>query len=106
MREAAARARLPQLAAVDVRLSVHDRPVEKVGEIGLSAKSVIAVGSGKGGVGKSTMAASIAYGLKKAGSRVGLMDADVYGPSIPHLLGLNQKAEAVERKIRPLKSMA
>jgi ATP-binding protein involved in chromosome partitioning len=94
------RNRFPQLTAVDVRLGVHERPVEKIGEIGLSAKSVIAVGSGKGGVGKSTIAASLAYGLKKAGSRVGLMDADIYGPSIPHLLGLNQKAEAVERKIR------
>ncbi len=49
-------------------------------------KNVIAVGSGKGGVGKSTMAASIAYGLKSYGASVGLMDADVYGPSIPHLV--------------------
>lgn len=56
-------------------------------KIGLQAKNVIAVGSGKGGVGKSTIAASLAYGLQHYGAKVGLMDADVYGPSIPHLVG-------------------
>ena len=49
---------------------------------------VIAVGAGKGGVGKSTVAALLAVGLARAGLRVGLMDADVYGPSIPKMLGL------------------
>jgi ATP-binding protein involved in chromosome partitioning len=71
-----------------VEIVEHVRPPQKLGQIGLSAKSVIAVGSGKGGVGKSTIAASLALGLQRAGSKVGLMDADVYGPSIPHLLGL------------------
>jgi ATP-binding protein involved in chromosome partitioning len=55
----------------------------------LRALNVIAVGSGKGGVGKSTVAASLAIGLKLCGAKVGLMDADIYGPSIPHLLGVN-----------------
>jgi ATP-binding protein involved in chromosome partitioning len=94
--------RFPSLADVEVRAAVHERPAEKLGEIGLAAKSVIAVGSGKGGVGKSTIAASVAYGLSQAGSRVGLMDADVYGPSIPHLLGINERAEAVGKQIRPI----
>ncbi len=57
------------------------------GKVGLKVKHVIAVGSGKGGVGKSTMAASIAYGLSSYGAKVGLLDADVYGPSIPHMAG-------------------
>ena len=57
------------------------------------AKNVIAVGSGKGGVGKSTIATAIAFGLHRAGCKVGLMDADVYGPSIPHLLGLTGRPE-------------
>lgn len=57
------------------------------GKIGLRVKNVIAVGSGKGGVGKSTTAAILAYGLKNFGAKVGLMDADVYGPSIPLLCG-------------------
>lgn len=71
-----------------VEIVEHVRPPQQLGQIGLTAKSVIAVGSGKGGVGKSTIAASLALGLQRAGSKVGLMDADVYGPSIPHLLGL------------------
>lgn len=61
------------------------------GAIGLNVKNVIAVGSGKGGVGKSTVAASLALGLKHFGAKVGLMDADVYGPSIPHMVGASGK---------------
>ncbi len=63
---------------------------------------MIAVGSGKGGVGKSTIAASIAYGLKNAGAKVGLMDADVYGPSIPHLLGVNERPQLIENRLQPI----
>ncbi len=65
-------------------------------------KNVIAVGSGKGGVGKSTMAATIAFGLKAYGSKVGLMDADVYGPSIPHLLGATGRPTALGERIQPI----
>ena len=80
---------LPGLTELSVNHLVHQRPAPPVGEFGLTVKSVIAVGSGKGGVGKSTIAASLALGLNAAGSKVGIMDADVYGPSIPQLLGLN-----------------
>jgi ATP-binding protein involved in chromosome partitioning len=88
-----------------VRLVELDRSPQKLGQIGLTAKSVIAVGSGKGGVGKSTIAASLALGLKRAGCKVGLMDADVYGPSIPHLLGLGNapRPEVIENRIQPPK---
>ena len=96
------RSRLPGLREVNVKLAVHNRPAEKLGEIGVTSKSVIAVGSGKGGVGKSTIAASLAIGLARAGSKVGLMDADVYGPSIPHLLGVNQRPEVADGRIRPV----
>ncbi|HEV2970275.1 MAG TPA: Mrp/NBP35 family ATP-binding protein [Pirellulales bacterium] len=96
------RSRFPQLNTVEVNLAVHDRPPQKLGQIGLTAKSVIAVGSGKGGVGKSTIASCLALGLKRAGATVGLMDADVYGPSIPHLLGVNRKPEVSEQRILPI----
>lgn len=91
--EAAAllRQRFPQVADIAVNIVEHVRRPDRIGQIGLSAKSVIAVGSGKGGVGKSTIAVSVALGLKRAGCKVGLMDADVYGPSIPHLVGNSER---------------
>ncbi len=95
-------AKLGGNAEVTVKTVEHDRPAQPIGNIGLTAKSVIAVGSGKGGVGKSTVAASLAYGLKNAGCKVGLMDADVYGPSIPHLLGVDDRPEAVEKRLQPI----
>jgi ATP-binding protein involved in chromosome partitioning len=93
---------LPDGTEIHVRIVEHDRPPELIGQIGLAAKSVVAVGSGKGGVGKSTVAASIAYGLKNAGAAVGLMDADVYGPSIPHLLGVNERPHLENNKLQPI----
>ena len=88
--------------ACQIEVVDHDRPAEKLGQVGITAKSVIAVGSGKGGVGKSTLATSIAYGLKNAGAKVGLMDADVYGPSVPHLLGVDERPSAVDGKLQPI----
>ncbi len=82
----------------------HDRPPARLGQSGLRIKSVIVVGSGKGGVGKSTVAASIALTLRRFGSKVGLMDADVYGPSIPQLLGLSGRPAITEaKKIEPIR---
>lgn len=75
------------LSQVNVEFTSVVKGKESGAKVGLKVKNVIAVGSGKGGVGKSTVAASLAYGLKHYGASVGLMDADVYGPSIPHLLG-------------------
>ncbi len=89
---------------VNVQLDITYRPAPTIGQIGLKAKSVIAVAAGKGGVGKSTLAASIAIVLGRMGAKVGLMDADVYGPSIPHLLGLDGRPEIVDGKIQPIKS--
>ncbi|MEN6558219.1 MAG: Mrp/NBP35 family ATP-binding protein [Thermoguttaceae bacterium] len=87
---------------VTVELAVHERKPEKQGEMGLAVKSVIAVGSGKGGVGKSSIAAYLAYGLHRAGCRVGLMDADVYGPSIPHLFGNHEQPLMIGDRIQPV----
>ncbi|WP_375616908.1 P-loop NTPase [Bartonella sp. AP58NXGY] len=67
-------------------------------------RHVIAVASGKGGVGKSTMAINIALALQDSGFKTGMMDADIYGPSLPRLTGLiNQKPQLIgEKKIQPL----
>ncbi len=64
-------------------------------------KYTIAVASGKGGVGKSTVAANLAVALNRAGAKVGLMDTDVYGPSVPVLMGGSEAPHVVEGKIEP-----
>jgi len=60
------------------------------------------VASGKGGVGKSTVSANLAVALAKAGSKVGLMDADVYGPSIPAILGITEKPAMKDNRVLPV----
>ena len=71
-------------------------------EISLSpATRVIAIASGKGGVGKSTLTANLAYALSALGEQVGVLDGDVYGHSIPHMLGVHQKPIAVDEMIVP-----
>src|SRR5688572_265210 len=67
-----------------------------------TAKCVVLVMSGKGGVGKSTVAANLAIALKRLGASVGLLDADMYGPSVPTLFGIQGQPPTDGQKIRPL----
>src|SRR3989338_2534771 len=67
-----------------------------------NVKNIIPVASGKGGVGKSTVSANLALALVRAGAKVGLMDADVYGPSIPTILGIIEKPASVNGRIVPV----
>ncbi|HEX4137970.1 MAG TPA: Mrp/NBP35 family ATP-binding protein [Bryobacteraceae bacterium] len=67
-------------------------------------KNLIAVGSGKGGVGKTTVAVNLAIALSRLGHKTGLLDADVYGPNVPLMMGTNQTPAAIGERIQPLQN--
>ena len=102
-----ARAAVMQIAgvtSVDVNMSARVR--EAVGSEGTrqslpGVKNVIAVGAGKGGVGKTTVAVNLAIALAKCGSKVGIIDADIYGPNVPIMLGLKTQLTTDGQKIVP-----
>ena len=95
---------LPGVSRVDVEMTAQVRAVGRP-ELGRNpvenVKNIIAVGAGKGGVGKTTVAVNIAVALAKRGSRVAILDGDMYGPNIPIMLGLNQQLETDGQKIVP-----
>ncbi|MBS1816488.1 MAG: Mrp/NBP35 family ATP-binding protein [Acidobacteria bacterium] len=95
---------VPGVTSVDVRLSARVR--EAVGGEGgrqplEGVKNIIAVGAGKGGVGKTTLSVNLAIALAKSGSRVGMIDGDIYGPNVPIMLGIKTQLTTDGQKIIP-----
>jgi len=95
---------LPGVSAVDVQMSARVR--EAVGADGgrqplPGVKNVIAVGAGKGGVGKTTVAVNLAVALAKCGGKVGIIDGDIYGPNVPIMLGMKTQLATDGQKIIP-----
>ena len=92
---------VPEIKGVHIVLTAQRKPKArnslKMGIPGV--KHILAVASGKGGVGKSTTAVNLACAFQKMGLKVGILDGDIYGPSLPHLLGLDQKPTSDDGKI-------
>jgi len=101
---AAAVRALPGVSEVDVKLAakVRSASAPEMGRPPLEGvKNVIAVGAGKGGVGKTTVAVNLALSLARCGSRVGILDGDIYGPNVPIMFGLNAQLTTDGQKIVP-----
>jgi ATP-binding protein involved in chromosome partitioning len=98
---------IPGVTAVDLKMTANVRAAfnGRGHEAAIpGVKHVIAVASGKGGVGKSTIAVNLAASLQLSGARVGLLDADIYGPSVPGMLGVSDTPQVQDQKLLPLEA--
>lgn len=106
IQEAAAAAvrAIPGVEEVTVRFDASvPRDRRLTGRLDIGVKNVIAVGAGKGGVGKSTIAVNLAVSLALEGTRVGLLDADIYGPNVPLMMGVHERPRSLDgKKLLPL----
>jgi ATP-binding protein involved in chromosome partitioning len=98
---------LPGVQNVEVRMTAEVRQTPQLDKSSLKGvRNIVAVGSGKGGVGKSTIAVNIAASLAAAGARVGLLDGDIYGPTTPIMLGLETPPKSVGNRMIPQEAAA
>src|SRR6185369_12527637 len=93
---------LPGVQNVDIKMTSEVRQAPQLDKTALSGvRNIVAVGSGKGGVGKSTIAVNIAASLAAAGAKVGLLDGDIYGPTTPIMLGTDAAPKSIGQRIVP-----
>ena len=102
--ETALRRDIPEINNINLKFGARVRGDKKLSAmLDVSFRNTIAVGAGKGGVGKSTLAVNLAVSLALSGASVGLLDVDIYGPNIPLLLGVSELPSQSEGKIVPVK---
>ena len=98
---------LPGVSGVEVKMTANVRPAflrPQASDMLPGVRQTIAVASGKGGVGKSTVAVNLAAALVQSGARVGLLDADIYGPSVPGMTGQHDQPEVIEGRLQPVEA--
>lgn len=93
---------LPGVEQVEVNVTARVPQQARKRELIPLVKNVIAIGSGKGGVGKTTVTVNVAVALSQMGANVGLLDGDIYGPNVPRMLGVHGQPKVVSGKILPL----
>jgi ATP-binding protein involved in chromosome partitioning len=93
--------KIPGVEEISITMTANVRKAPAGRQAVPGVKHIIAIGSGKGGVGKSTITVNLAVALAQAGANVGLLDSDIYGPSIPMMMGVHRQPEVVNQRMLP-----